>query len=169
MQESHLGGYGPQDVASASLAVEDFDGWMELRPVVELPNNGWPVMQLTVKLRESTPWPSEGFAGDRVALFEVDAGQAVLMDPVDQAAFLPTAPAVPAERNRVPGDAESRGFGVAADQWGAGVGAAAASSSTEDFRWQTFHIDPRAWTFAKKGELCQLLLMMSMRPPVVFR
>jgi len=169
LQESHLGGFGPRDVASASLPVEDFDGWMELRPVVELPNNGWPVMQLTVKVRPSTSWPSEGFAGDRVALFEVDAGQAISADPLDHADFLPTAPVL--EPFGVPqhGDAAGyRGFGVAAaDALNRGCGVAAASSSTEDFRWQTFHIDPRAWTFAKKGELCQLLARMSMRPPVV--
>ena len=96
-----------------------------------------------------------------MALFEVDPGQAISVAPVEPLAFIPTALAEPQQ--------EQPGHGV--PRCGDGVGLrdslVAASSSTEDFRWQTFHIDPRAWTFAKKGELCQLLARMSMRPPVV--
>ena len=70
LQEAHLGGFGPQTVASGSMAVEDFSGWLELSPAVDVPGNGGPVMLLEVKVREATTWPSEGSVADRVGVFE---------------------------------------------------------------------------------------------------
>ena len=70
LQETHLGGFGPQTVASASMPVEDFSGWLELSPAVDVPGNGGPVMLLEVKVREATTWPSEGSVADRVGVFE---------------------------------------------------------------------------------------------------
>jgi len=194
LQESHIGGFGPQHVAFSSLPLQDFDGWVELRPAVEVPSNGWPVMQLEVKVRPATAWPSEGFASDRMAFFQIDPSQATASAPAELAvepepeqrgdgvsASTPKGPELlqrgqerqqelqqqqrgpepqqepqqqqqqqQQQQRRPEPQPQQRGDGVSEDGW-------------PDFRWQTFYIDPRAWTFAKKGELLGLLKMMSMR------
>ena len=70
LQESHVGGFGPQTICSTSLAAEDFSGWVEMRPQLEVPGNGWPLLKVEVKVRGTGPWPGEGFAADRAMLFE---------------------------------------------------------------------------------------------------
>jgi len=69
LQESHMGGFGPRDIASISVPLQDFAGWLELTPLQEVPGNGGPVMLVDIKVRKTSAWPGEGFAADRLGLF----------------------------------------------------------------------------------------------------
>ena len=172
LQEAHLGGFGPQQVAKSSLALEDFSGWLEMEPVVEVPNNGWPVLQIELKIREAASWPSKGFASDRAAIFKSDARQALSGE-------MPSAPPPDAGDDPHIGDAETeaefRRLGDSDNESGnltpdprPTPSASSSMPNWPDFRWQVFHVDPKAWTFAQKGELLELLETMSMRIGCVF-
>ena len=71
LTQSHAGGvFGPQDIATASLGVVDFAGWVEMGPSAEVAWNGGPVILVEVKVCETGVWPGAGFAADLVDVFE---------------------------------------------------------------------------------------------------
>lgn len=69
LAESHLmGTFGPKILATASIPVEDFAGFLELQANSVIANNGNPLLQLEVKARELSEWPLQGHAMDRTSL-----------------------------------------------------------------------------------------------------
>ena len=62
LQEAHIGGFGPRDVAGTSVPLRDFAGWLELTPEVEVAGNGGPVMCLVITVRPT------GFDADRLGV-----------------------------------------------------------------------------------------------------
>ena len=70
LQNEHVGGFGPRNVASGSVPAEDYKGWLELTPEAHVPGNGGPVMLLEVRIREASAWPGVGAVADRVGVFE---------------------------------------------------------------------------------------------------
>ena len=77
LSESHLmGTFGPKILATTSIPVEDFAGFLELQANTVVANNGNPLLQLEVKARGLSEWPLQGHAMDRTSLF----GRAVESD-----------------------------------------------------------------------------------------
>ena len=72
LHEAHVGGFGPRVIATTSLPMADFAGWIELTPMSDIPNNGGPVMLLDMKVRAMTPWPAEGFVASVRQAFQTE-------------------------------------------------------------------------------------------------
>ena len=159
LQDQHMGGFGPKDVASAPLPVEDFAGWLELMPAVDVPANGGPVMHVELKVRETGMWPSSGFAADRLGLFQPppETQQALggfMSTASCDAELMPTAP--------------SPSIGVPASEEGGVIDSCnethpAGDLRWPDLRWQTFCVPEATWSFYKKGQMEELLIGMSQR------
>ena len=178
LQDQHMGGFGPKDVASASLPLEDWAGWLELTPEVDVPANGGPVMHVELKVRETGMWPSSGFAADRLGLFQPSPETQQALEGFMSTAQTPSPRSfgVPASGAGLPAGlmptAPSRSTDVPASEEG-GVDSSGNETPLPpsplsprpagDLRWQTFCVPEATWSFYKRGQMEEMLLGMSRR------
>ena len=74
-QDAHLGCIGPKLLASGAMKVGNFQGFLPLEPAKEIPGQGWPILEISMRHSEApsplSELPSVGNTSLRREIFDI--------------------------------------------------------------------------------------------------